>query len=159
MGAAVDTARDSLEALRVQLVAAATSVQDVVPSGSEAPPGAGGDVPSSDTADAEPPPAGDFEGWVRALNAAARAAEQGAADAEAAATDAGSWFSRASSCLDAEEQVAAAAADVARLTVGDGRPGYVAGRAGREAYADLVAVMDAAQRRARAACDSIEQPR
>ena len=48
---------------------------------------------------------------------------------------------------------------VSSLTVGDDRPRYVPVRAGREAYADLVVLMDAAQRRARATCSSIEQPR
>ena len=87
------------------------------------------------------------------------AVAQAAADAEAAARGSESWFSRASSCIDAEARATASATRVSSLTVGDDRPRYVPVRAGREAYADLVVLMDAAQLRARAACRSIEQPR
>ena len=149
--AAVDAAREGLEALRAHIVEALTSVQDV----------SADEVAGAATAAlaAAPEPAEDFEGWVRALNAAVRAVEQAAADAEAAAGGSGSWFSRASSCIDAEAHATAAVTRVSSLTVGDDRPRYVPVRAGREAYADLVVLMDAAQRRARAACRSIEQPR
>ena len=149
--AAVDAAREGLEALRAHIVEALTSVQDV----------SADEVAGAATAAlaAAPEPAEDFEGWVRALNAAVRAVEQAAADAEAAARGSESWFSRASSCIDAEARATAAVTRVSCLTVGDDRPRYVPVRAGREAYADLVVLMDAAQRRARAACRSIEQPR
>ena len=74
---AVDAAREGLEALRAHIVKALTSVQDV----------SADEVAGSATAAlaAAPEPAEDFEGWVRALNAAARAVEQAAADAAAAA--------------------------------------------------------------------------
>ena len=95
----------------------------------------------------------DVARWAGALTAAARAAEQAAADAEAAAG--GSGRSRASSCSDAEARVTAAAARVSSLTVGDDRPRFVPARTGRETYSDLFHLLDAAQRRARAACRSI----
>ena len=148
--AAVDAAREGLEALRAHIVEALTSVQDV---------SAGDDDAATDALAAEPAPAEDFEGWVRALNAAVRAVEQATANAEATARGSGNWFSRASSCIDAEARATAAATRVSSLTVGDDRPRYVPVGAVREAYADLVVLMDAAQRRARAACRSIEQPR
>ena len=154
--AALAAARDAMEALRTHIATAVTSVQvtddyevDSVP-GDES-------RPAAATTEAEP--AEDFEVWVRALNAAVRAVEQAAADAEAAARGSGNWFSRASSCIDAEARATAAATRVSNVTVGDDRPRYVPVRAGREAYADLVVLMDAAQRRARAACRSIEHPR
>ena len=107
----------------------------------------------ADTAAAAPEPVGDVARWAGALTAAARAAEQAAADAEAAAG--GSGRSRASSCSDAEARVTAAAARVSSLTVGDDRPRFVPARTGRETYSDLFHLLDAAQRRARAACSSI----
>lgn len=107
----------------------------------------------ADTADAAPEPVGDVARWAGALTAAARAAEQAAADAESAAG--GSGRSRASSCSDAEARVTAAAARVSSLTVGDDRPRFVPARTGRETYSDLFHLLDAAQRRARAACSSI----
>lgn len=157
--ATVDAARDGLEALRSHIAAAATSVQDVVSGGNEETTVVGNAAPGSDTGPAELEPTEGFARWVRALNAAARAAEQAAADADAAAADAGSWFTRTSSCIEAEERVTAATTDVTRLTVGDGRPGSIPDRTGREAYVNLAVLMDDAQRRASDACDSIEQPR
>ena len=116
----------------------------------------GNDDAGNDAAPAaEPEPADNLAEWVRALNAAAGAAEQAAADAEAAAGGPGSWFSRTSACIEAEARATAAATRVSSLTVGDNRPGYVPVRAGREAYIDLVILMDAAQQRARAACSSM----
>ena len=156
MRAALDAARDAMEALRTHIATAVTSVQ--VPDDYEVDSVPGDESrPAAATTEAEP--AEDFEVWVRALNAAVRAVEQAAADAEAAARGSGNWFSRASSCIDAEARATAVATRVSSLTVGDDRPRYVPVRAGREAYADLVVLMDAAQRRARAACISIEQPR
>ena len=67
----------------------------------------------------------------------------------------GSSRSRASSCSDAEARVTAAAARVSSLSVGDDRPRFVPARTGRETYSDLFHLLDAAQRRARAACGSI----
>ena len=175
--AALDTAQAAMESLRSRIVAAATSVPDVrptraaetgVPGAYEEPGPAGnvvpaspadttrpgaGDAPGADTAAAEPEPADDFAAWVRTLTAAARAAEQAAADAEAAAR--GSGRSRAASCSDAEARVAASAARASSLTVGDDRPRFVPARTGRETYSDLFHLLDAAQRRARAACRSI----
>ena len=111
------------------------------------------DAPAhADTAAAELEPLDDVARWAGALTAAARAAEQAAADAETAAGGSGS--SRASSCSDAEARVAAAAARVRSLTVGDDRPRFVPARTGRETYSDLFHLLDAAQRRARAACGS-----
>ena len=183
--AALDTARAAMESLRSRIVAAATSVPDVrptraagtgapgaseepAPAGNTAPdraadtarPGdddaSGNDTPPrDDTVAAEPEPADDVAGWVRALTAAARAAEQAAADAEAAAGGSGSSRSRASACSDAEARVTAAAARVSSLSVGDDRPRFVPARTGRETYSDLFHLLDAAQRRARAACGSI----
>ena len=105
------------------------------------------------TAGAAPEPVDDVARWAGALTAAARAAEQAAADAEAAAG--GSGRARAASCSDAEARVTAAAARVSSLTVGDDRPRFVPARTGRETYSDLFHLLDAAQRRARAACRSI----
>lgn len=105
------------------------------------------------TADAALEPVDDVARWAGALTAAARAAEQAAADAEAAAG--GSGRSRAASCSDAEARVTAAAARVSSLTIGDDRPRFVPARTGRETYSDLFHLLDAAQRRARAACRSI----
>ena len=136
--AALDTAQAAMESLRSRIVAAAISVPDVRPAHAAA---------------AEPEPADGFAVWVRALTAGARAAEQAAADAEAAAG--GSGRSRASSCSDAEARVAAAAARVSSLTVGDDLPRFVPARTGRATYSDLFHLLDAAQRRARAACRSI----
>ena len=175
--AALNTAQAAMESPRSRIVAAATSVPDVrptraaetgapgaseerAPAGNVAPdrsaeaarPG-NDDAFGNDTAVAEVGPADDFAVWVRALTAGARAAEQAAADAEAAAGDSGR--SRASSCSDAEARVAAAAARVSSLTVGDDRPRFVSVRTGREAYSDLFHLLDAAQRRARAVCRSI----
>ena len=185
--AALDTAQAAMESLRSRIVAAATSVPDVRPtraaetgvagaseerapagnlapdrSGETARPGDDGapgndDAPGTGTAAAEPEPADNFAGWVRALTAAARAAEQAAADAEAAAGGAGSARARAGSCSDAVARVTAAASRVTSLTVGDDRPPYVPSRTGRETYSDLFHLLDAAQRRARAACGSIER--
>ena len=101
--AAVDAAREGLEALRAHIVEALTSVQDV---------SAGDDDAATDALAAEPAPAEDFEGWVRALNAAVRAVEQATANAEATARGSGNWFSRASSCIDAEARATAAATRV-----------------------------------------------
>ena len=158
--AALDTARDAIESLRSRIVAAATSVQDVAPaSAAETAVRRDDDAPGADTAATEPEPADEVAGWVSALTAAARAAEQAAADAEAAAGGRGSSSSRASSCIDAEARVTAAATRVASLTVGDDRPPDVPARTGRETYSDLFDLLDAAKRRARAACSSIEQPR
>ena len=112
-------------------------------------------APRADTAAADPEPADDIASWGRTLIAAASAAEQAAADAVAAAGASGSSRARASSCSDAEARVTAAAARVASLTVGDDRPRYVPTRTGRETYSDLFHLLDAAQRRARAACRSI----
>ncbi len=112
-------------------------------------------APRADTAAADPEPADDIASWGRTLIAAARAAEQAAADAETAAGAAGSSRARASSCGAAEARVTAAAARVTSLTVGDDRPRFVPARAGRETYSDLFHLLDAAQRRARAACRSI----
>ena len=107
--AAVDAAREGLETLRAHIVEAMTSMQDV---------SAGNhDDTATDARAAEPEPAEDFESWVRALNAAARAVEQAAADAEAVARGSGSWFSRASSCIDAEGRATAAATRVSSLVV------------------------------------------
>ena len=131
---------------------------DVAPTAGGAAETTGEPAPAA-AVDAVPEPAGDFIGWVRTLNVAARAAEQAAADAEAAAGGSGSWFSRASACIDAEARATAAATRVSSLTVGNSRPRYVPVRAGRAAYADIVVLMDAAQQRARAACSTIEQPR
>ena len=107
----------------------------------------------ADTADAHPEPVDDVARWAGALTALARAAEQAAADAEAAAGGSGS--SRASSCSGAEARVTTAAARVSSLTVGDDRPRFVPARTGRETYSDLFHLLDAARRRARAACRSI----
>ena len=149
-----------MELLRSRIVAAATSVPDVASSGSaEATVPGDDDARGADTAALEPEPADDVAGWVNALTEAARAAEQAAADAEAAAGGQGSSSSRASSCTDAEARVTAAATRVNSLTVGDDRPRDVPVRTGRETYSDLFDLLDAAQRRARAACSSIEQPR
>ena len=112
-------------------------------------------APRADTAAADPEPADDIASWGRTLIAAARAAEQAAADAETAAGASGSSRARASSCGDAEARVTAAAARATSLTVGDDRPRYVPTRTGRETYSDLFHLLDAAQRRARAACRSI----
>ena len=173
---ALDTAQGAMESLRARIVAAAASVPDVRPAraadtgvpGATAEPAAAGHVvrgsptetarPGNDddapgAADAGPEPVGDVARWAGALTAAARAAEQAAADAEAAAG--GSGRSRASSCSDAEARVTAAAARVSSLTVGDDRPRFVPARTGRETYSDLFHLLDAAQRRARAACNSI----
>ena len=172
---ALDTAQGAMESLRTRIVAAAASVPDVRPAraadtgapGATAEPAAAGNVvpgspaetarPSGDDAPgaaaAAPEPVGDVARWAGALTAAARAAEQAAADAEAAAG--GSGRSRASSCSDAEARVTAAAARVSSLTVGDDRPRFVPARTGRETYSDLFHLLDAAQRRARAACRSI----
>ena len=181
---ALDTAQAAMESLRSRIVTAAASVPDVrstraaetgVPGAAEEPAPAGNAVPDSsadvarpggdapgnddtpgdDTAAAEPEPADDFAGWVRTLTAAARAAEQAAADAEAAVAGAGSARARASSCSDAEARVTAAATRVTSLTVGDDRPRYVPARTGRETHSDLFHLLDAARRRARAACSSI----
>ena len=91
--AAVDAAREGLEALRAHIVEALTSVQDVSAGDAD-------DDAATAALAAAPESAEDFEGWVRALNAAVRAVEQAAADAEAATRGSGSWFSRASSCID-----------------------------------------------------------
>ena len=174
---ALDTAQAAMESPRSRIVAGAISVPDVrptraaetgapgaseerAPAGNVAPdrsaetarPG-NDDAFGNDTAAAEVGPADDFAVWVRALTAGARAAQQAAADAEAAAG--GSGRSLASSCSDAEARVAAAAARVSSLTVGDDRPRSVSVRTGREAYSDLFRLLDAAQRRARAVCWSI----
>ena len=158
--AALDAAQDAMESLRSRIVAAATSVPDVVPSGAaETTVRGDDDARGDDTAAIEPEPADDVAGWVNALTEAARAAEQAAADAEAAASGPGSSSSRTSSCTDAEARVTAAAARVNSLTVGDDRPPDVPARTGRETYSDLFDLLDAAKRRARAACSAIEQPR
>ena len=181
--AALETARTAMESLRSRILAAAASVPDVrptraaeteVPDASEEPSPAGNavpdssaatarpgddDAPGADAAAREPEPADDLAGWVRALTAEARAAEQAAADAEAAAGGAGSARERAGSCSDAEMRVNAAATRVTSLTVGDDRPGYVPVRTGRETYSDLFDLLDAARRRARAACSSTARPR
>ena len=177
--AGLDAARDALHSLRALLVAAAGSEPDVAPgsagetalAGNVVPDGSdettragdgaarGGDGgPSGNAATAEPEPADDFAGWVRALTAAARAAERAAGEAEAAVRGRGSSSSRASSCSDAEALVAEAAARVTSLTIGDDRPPSVPARTGRETYSDLFYLLDAAKRRARAACSSIGQP-
>ena len=172
--AGLEAAREALNSLRSLLVAAASSEPDVPPPGSAetavagnvAPDGSAettrpgdGDAPGGDpfvdAAVAGPEPADDFSGWVRALTAAARAAEEAAADAEAAVRGAGSSSSRASSCSDAEARVAEAAARVTSLTIGDDRPPSVPARTGRETHSDLFHLLDAAKRRARAACSSI----
>ena len=135
----------------------------VVPGGAEetARPGAattrpgGNDAPGIDAEAAEPEPVDDLAGWAGALTAAARAAEQAAADAEAAAGGPGNSSSRGSSCLDAEARVAAAVSHVESVTVGDDRPPFVPARTGRETHSDLFHLLDAAKRRARAACRSI----
>ena len=158
--ATLDAAQDAMESLRSRIVAAATSVPDLASSGSaETTVPRDDDAPGADTAALEPEPADDVAGWVNALTEAARAAEQAAADAEAAAGGQGSSSSRASSCTDAEARVTAAATRVTSLTIGDDRPRDVSARIGRETYSDLFDLLDAAQRRARAACSSIEQPR
>ena len=183
--AALDTAQAAMESLRSRIVAAATSVPDVrptraaetgAPGASEEPAPAGNaapersaeiarpsdddvpgndDAPGNDMATAAPEPADDFAGWVRTLTAAASAAEQAAADAEAAAGGSGSSRARTSSCSDAEARVTTAATRVTDLTIGDDRPRYVPARTGRGTYSDLFHLLDAAQRRARAACRSI----
>ena len=129
---------------------------DERPAGAEtARPGDDDALGNDDTAAAAPEPADDFAGWVRSLTAAARAAEQAATDAEAAAGGMGSARARAGSCSDAEARATAAATRVTDLTIGDDRPRYVPARTGRGTYSDLFHLLDAAQRRARAACRSI----
>ena len=172
--AGLEAARDALNSLRALLVAAASSEPDVAAGGAGETALAGNVVPDAsaettrpgdgdapggdDAAAAAPDRADDFAGWVRALTAAARAAEQAAGEAEAAVRGRGSSSSRASSCREAEALVAEAAARVTSLTVGDDRPPSVPGRTGRETHSDLFYLLDAAKRRARAACSSIEQP-
>ena len=175
--AGLAAARDALNSLRALLVEAASSEPDVAPGGSAetavagnvAPDGSaetnrlgtapgGNGAPSANAATAEPGRADAFGGWVRALTVAARTAEQAAGEAEAAVRDRGSSSSRASSCSEAEALVAEAAARVTSLTIGDDRPPPVPARTGRETYSDLFYLLDAAKRRARAACSSIEQP-
>ena len=136
----------------------ATRPGNDVPGGPAEAAGSGNDdAPGVETAPPAPRPADDVGGWAGALTAAARAAEQAAADAEAAAAGPGSSSSRVSSCADAEARATAAATRVTSLTIGDDRPPDVSARTGRETYSDLYYLLDAARRRARAACSSLER--
>ena len=109
---------------------------------------------------AEPEPAEDFEGLVRALNAAARAVDRlrRMPRRPYAVPGAGSRAPLRASMPKRVRRRRRPASQASRSEP-TGLATDVPVRAGREAYADLVVLMDAAQRRARAACSSIEQPR
>ena len=109
--------------------------------------------------DVESEPAGDFAGWVRQINAAVAEAERAAAVAEQAAAGSGSWFSRSSACINAEDRVAQASVRVQNLTLGTRRPRFVPAEGGSQAWQELRERLEEARQRASAACSSIEPPR
>ena len=103
-------------------------------------------------------PAGDIDGWVRQLQAAVAAVERAAAEAERAASGAGSWFARSNACMHAYQRALQAAFRVQSLT-GSRRPAFVPAEASAEVWSRLRDRVDAAADRASDACSSIESPR
>ena len=106
----------------------------------------------------EPEPT-DLAAWVRAVNAGVRRAEEAAGEAEAAAADTGSWFSRTAACVDARDRLSHAWERVRELTIGEARPAFVTETAGAETYCEVEEWLEAARERGRVACESIGQPR
>ena len=82
-----------------------------------------------------------------------------AGEAEETAAGPGNWFSRFTGCENTYYRLVRSVSRVQDLTIGSGRPDFIPGGAGSEAWRQLSERIDEARRRARAACSSIEPPR
>ena len=103
-------------------------------------------------------PAADVDAWADQVRDAVMEVEQAAGEAERTAAGTGSWMSRFTGCEATHLRLLRAVRRVQDLTIGSGRPDFIPGGAGSQAWQQLRERLDEPRRRASEACRSIEPP-
>ena len=104
-------------------------------------------------------PAADLDAWADQVRDAVMEVERAAGEAERTAAGTGSWISRFTGCEATHLRLLRAVGRVQDLTLGSGRPDFIPGGAGSQAWRQLRERLEEPRRRAREACRSIEPPR
>ena len=104
-------------------------------------------------------PAADLDAWANQVRDAVMEVERAAGEAEETAAGSGSWMSRFTGCEATYLRLLRSVNRVQDLTIGSGRPDFIPGGAGSEAWRQLSERIGETRRRASDACASIEPPR